>query len=530
MKKKKWLIVVVVLLVVLGGGYLILRQILPPLQGNISELTVETVRLERGPLTTMIGATGTLRSAQSAVITWQTSGEVGDIYATAGQRVSDGDVLAELASDSLSQNILQAQIDVINAQKALDELYEPDALLIAQAEQEVEDAQKSLNDLLNPTPLAIAQADKSVLEATEQVDDAQYDVDQLNRGRGSDDQIALAQADYLIAQEAYEKALNDYNNIDGDPTEDTRKALALTRLEDAKVKRDRALATLNWYMGEPSEEEVAEKMNALALAQAELDEAEQHLADLLNPTQSAISLAQAGLDDAQAKLIDLQDGPSEDDVTIAQTRLTQARAILNQASLNAPFDGVITDVQIMKGDLVSPGTVAFRVDDLSSLFVDLLVSEVDIQQVEVGQPVSVTFDAILDHEYSGEVVEIGQFGENNQGVVSFSVTVQLSEADELVKSGMTAVANIITSQVEDVLQLPNRAIQDDNGKKFVYISGANGFQTVYIQIGRSSDTASEIISDELQEGDEIVVNPPEDFFMMRPRGVMGGRDEQEAQP
>lgn len=519
MMKKKWLIIAAVILVVLVGGFFLVRQVLPGFASASSQAELETVRLERGPLTTMIGATGSLRSAQSAVIAWQTSGEVGQVNVSLGQEIMAEDVLAELDPDSLSQNILQAQIDIINAQKALDELYEPNELLIAQAEQEVEDAQKFSEDLLNPTPLAIAQAEKSVLDAQEMVDDTQYDVDKLARGRGSDEQIALAQADYLIAQDNYEMVQDQYEMVDGDPSEDTRKALALTRLEDAKAKRDRALASLNWYLGEPSEEEVAEKMNALEVAQAQLEEAEQHLIDLKNPTQAAIGLAQARLDDAQEKLEDLRNGPSEDDVTIAQTRLTQAQAALKLGRLTAPFNALITDIQIMKGDLVSPGTVAFRVDDLSSLYVDLLVSEVDIQQVQIGQVVSITFDAILDLEYHGEVVEVGQYGQNNQGVVSFPVTVQLTDPDAFVKPGMTAVANVITSQVEDVLQLPNRAIQDDNGRKFVYVLSSDGYKYIYVQIGRSSDTASEIISAELSEGDEILLNPPDDFFMMGPSGM-----------
>ena len=527
MKKRKWLVVAAIILVVLVGGFLIIRQALVSRFAENAQAASETVTLERGPLTTMIGATGSLRSAQSAVVTWQTSGKVGQVNFKLGQLVTDGDVLAVLAPDSLSQSILQAQIDVINAQKALDALYDPDELLLAQAEQEVEDAQQALEDLLNPTPLAIAQAEKAVLDAQEMLDDAQADVDQLTLGRGSDEQIALAQADYLIAQDTLDIVQSQYNKVPGDPTEDPAKALALTRLEDAKTKRDRALAVLNWYLGEPSETEVAETMNALALAQAQLDEAQQHLADLRNPTPPAIALAQAHLDKAKDDLADLQDGPSEDEVTIAQTRLTQARAALKQASLTAPFDGTITDIQIMQGDLVSPGTLAFRVDDLSSLYVDLMVSEVDIQQVQAGQPVSITFDAILDQEYTGMVTEIGQVGQSSQGVVSFPVTVQLTDPDALVKPGMTAVANILTSQVEDVLQLPNRAIQDDNGKKFVYVIGADGdIQTVYIQIGRSSDVASEVISNELSEGDIILVNPPDGFSMMGPpRAVRSGIDE-----
>ncbi|RPI25132.1 MAG: efflux RND transporter periplasmic adaptor subunit [Chloroflexota bacterium] len=522
--RSKIVILVVVVVVLVGGGYLALNRFRAS-AAQAAGGSLDTVILERGSLTSMIGAAGTVRSAQAATLAWQTSGRVGEIKTSLGQEVSAGQALASLDPTSLSQNILQAQVDLINAQNALDDLYEADPLEIAQANANLDDARQALEDLQHPSDLAITQAEMDILDAQEALDDAQQDVDRLARGRANQEQISLARADYLLAQDRVDQMQARYEDTPGDPDEDPGKALALSNLAAAENARDRALGALNWYLGKPSEAEIADKEAALALAQARFAEAQQALEDLKNPPAVQVTLAQARITDAQDALDRLESGPTEDEVTIAQTRLTQAQAALKQAGLEAPFAGVITEIQAMPGDMVSPGTPALRLDNLSSLYVDLEVSEVDIHQVHVGQQVDITFDAILDRQYTGEVDRIGQVGVANQGVISFVVTVRLLDADESVRPGMTAVANIRVAEVADVLQLPNRAIQEEDGKRFVYVLRGNGgeddvIEQAFVQIGVSSDASSEIISTELKEGDRIMVDPPA-FFM--PGMRVGGR-------
>ena len=96
---------------------------------------------------------------------------------------------------------------------------------------------------------------------------------------------------------------------------------------------------------------------------------------------------------------------------------------------------------------MTAGTVGFRVDDLSSLLVDVEISRSDINSIAVGQPVTLTFDAILGSEYHGEVVQVSQAGSVVQGVVNFTVTVEITDADEQVKPGMTAAVNITVKEL-----------------------------------------------------------------------------------
>ena len=95
-------------------------------------------------------------------------------------------------------------------------------------------------------------------------------------------------------------------------------------------------------------------------------------------------------------------------------------------------------------------------DDLSNLLIDVQVSEVDINNIALDQPVTLTLDAIPNKTYHGQVTEVSQAGDTSSGAVNFTVTAKLTDGDAQVKPGMTAAVNIVTNQVKDQLLVPNR--------------------------------------------------------------------------
>ncbi|NJC95540.1 MAG: hypothetical protein C3F07_08710 [Anaerolineales bacterium] len=234
--------------------------------------------------------------------------------------------------------------------------------------------------------------------------------------------------------------------------------------------------------------------------------------------QEDLDLAKARLDDAQRKYDELTSGSSAE-IAAAQARVEAAQATLSLARITAPFSGIVTSSSPLPGDQVSAGEAAFRLDDLSSLYVDVDVSEVDINSVAVGQPVTLTFDAILGREYHGEVVEVAQTGTVAQGVVNFRVTVELNDADALVKPGMTAAVNITVKELSDVLLVPNRAVRLSDGERVVYLLVNGQAVKTGIRLGSSSDTMSVVTGGEVKEGDVVILNPPVEFG---PGGGPGG--------
>src|SRR5688572_18299553 len=249
---------------------------------------------------------------------------------------------------------------------------------------------------------------------------------------------ALLEAEQAVddAEEAYEKAYNWRVELNG-------------KIDIKEYIQDQyGNLKLKEYRGYASEETIEQADRDLALAEARLDDARR----------------------AHERLLQGEDSP---EVAAARARVEAAQATLNQAYIIAPFNGTITQTSLNIGDQVSAGGTGFRIDDLSSLLVDVQVSEVDINNVVVGQDAVLTFDAILTKEYNGKVVQVGQSGETIQGVVSFTVTVELTDTDELVKPGMTAAVNIVVEEVQDVLLIPNRAVRLVADQRVVYILDEN---------------------------------------------------------
>ncbi len=453
MKNKRVILILVGIVILIAAGIFFWTR----RNSTTNATSYTTVKAERGTLTATIGATGTVRAKQSAILTWQTSGIVDLVNVNIGDTVSADQVLASLRQTSLSTSIILAEADLVTAQKTLDDLLSSNTSS-AQAEQAAADAQKA-------------------------VEDAQKKVDSLTFPRASDTLIEKTQAQIDLAKKKVALMADIYKRyarrLDGDPD----KAQALLNLTNAQIELNNLIAQLNWYVG-----------------QVTPTEADQYRANLV--------VAQAQLADAQRELEQLKNGPSNGDIVTAKAKIAAAQATLNQAKITAPFSGTITKAEPQPGDKVSANQDAFRIDNLSSLLVDLQVSEVDINTVEVGQPVTITFDAIQNKTYNGKVYKISGAGDSTSNGVNFTVTVELTEFDEAVKPGMTASVTITVRELKDVLLIPSRAVRQLDNKRVVYVLKDGQAVPVEVRLGGSSGSMSEVVGGDLQEGDLVIMNPP----------------------
>lgn len=306
--------------------------------------------------------------------------------------------------------------------------------------------------------------------------------------------IILAEADLVSAQKALEDLLSS----------DTARLEAQKAVDSAEKAYEKAY---NWRMKLNGKIEITDyffEFGVLKSRQYKGLASEETVAQ----ADKDLALAEARLGDARRKYERLLDGPDSAEVSAAEARVAAAQSTLNLSYLIAPFDGTITQASPAVGDQVATGTVGYRIDDLSHLLVDVQVSEVDINSVAVGQTSTLTFDAILGKEYHGEVVQVGQAGDTVQGVVSFTVTIELTDADELVKPGMTAAVNVVVEEVKAVILIPNRAVRLVDGNRVVYMLVDNQPVQVKVQLGSSSDLESVVAEGDIKEGDLIILNPP----------------------
>lgn len=353
------------------------------------------------------------------------------------------------------------------------------ATLTWQAAGSVESVNVQVGDHVGPddvlASLSKTSLPQSVITAEADLASAQKDLDQL---LNSDTALAQAAIDLESAQEAYEKAKNYLTYLQTSPKvpqTETRFFLQQRRWGweyRTSTKSFKAPAPAEW---------ISDAENDLALKTSQLE-------------------------DAQREFDRLNTGNTEE-IAAAQARVAAAQATLNMARVISPFAGTVTEAYPLPGDQVSAGADAFRIDDLTSLLVDVEVSEVDINSVEIGQPVTLSFDAVLGKEYHGKVVKVAQTGASVSGVVNFKVTVEMIDADDDVKPGMTAAVTITIMELQDVLLVPNRATRFVDGSRVVYLLVDGQPVETKVSLGASSDTMSVLVNGDAKEGDIIVLNP-----------------------
>jgi HlyD family secretion protein len=386
---------------------------------------------------------------------------VGDVNVRLGDEVKADQILAVLADGSLPQNYYMSQQELILANRALEDLYENAASVSANAQ-------------------------AAVAAARDAVDDADYRW-LLNQpgNRAAPETHKAARARVIITEEQMNNKQKRYDNTKGS----VAKAQAQLLLTDAINAWQQAVWYEQWL-----------KKGADEIEMAILD--------------ANVAVALANLEAAERQYEKVKDGPDPDDITMAEARISAAQSTLDSAFITAPFDGVVTAAEALPGDLVAPNSMAFRIDNLDNLLVDVSVSEVDISQISVGQPATLGFDAILGKEYQGEVVDVSPVGVQQQGLVTFEVSIQILDADEDVRSGLTAAVQIVVRQVEDVLIIPNRAVRWVRGEQVVYVSTSGeeatleNLKKVSVTLGASSDEFTELVDGDLAEGDFLVLNPP----------------------
>ena len=452
-------IIIVLVVVALAVGGFFAYQAYQNAQAA-TQSSYQTSTVTRGDLTAIVGATGTVRANQSAMLGWQTTGQIVKINVAVGDKVTTNQILASLEETSLPQAIILAQSDLVTAKRNLDNLK---------------------NSAVNQgaAQLALAQAQQAVT-------DAQHDRDLLNYDRSGNGNADAAWAAYYIAVDAYNKALDRFNSVANLDPSDAKRANYQAALVNAQQAMQQKQNIVNWYTSGPSANDIAQSDAKLAVAKDKLA-------------------------DAQREWDRLKNGPDPQDITAAEARVAAIKATLALPTLDAPFNGTITDVRSMAGDQVGPTTISFRLDDLSRLLVDVQITEVDINRVKVGQDVTLTFDAISGKEYHGKVSSVAKVGTSTNGTVNFTVTIELTDTDEAVRPGMTSAVNIVVNQLSNVLLVENRAVRLSKGQRIVYVLRNGTLTTTSITLGAISDTTSEIASGDLQEGDLLVLNPPVTF-------------------
>ena len=237
----------------------------------------------------------------------------------------------------------------------------------------------------------------------------------------------------------------------------------------------------------PDQADIDLARNEIEVAKSDLEVARDELSDLLNPNAATVALRRA-------------------EIATARENLDAAQAATEGTKVVAPFDGVIADVPINEGRTVNEREVAVVIADPSIVEISGSVDEVDVLFLQVGDSASIELEALGDEVLIGRISDIAAFGESNQGVVTYPVTIQTEQPEGTqLPEGLSAVAEVVIREQTDQLLVPIQALFGSVDEPQLLISNSDGtLEPRTVSIGISDDFWT-VVESGVSEGETLLM-------------------------
>jgi RND family efflux transporter MFP subunit len=442
-----------------------------------SSVTRQEITVTRGNLTVSASGDGQVQTSQQARLAFGSGGKIDKINVKEGDKVKTGDVLAKLDTSSLELSLKQAQMSQTQAESTLIQAQ----LALSTAENNLDNLENSGDSL--KLALLNAQYNRDAAQVALNTGIAAVDFTTLTANLNK----AQAWYDYVVRMQSQAGAAVD------------AWALALDRakesLDVAQAAYDNALAGYDTNQVRLKKEQLATTELSVTLAQKNIDDLGKNIA--LQELQVA-SANQTVRQAAQA-------------LELARQSVTDAQKQLDEATITAPFDGVIAAVLVKEGDQVAPPamttTAVVQMVNPNSLELVIKVDEIDIPSVKLAQEADVKVDALPGMVYQGHVQAIYPVPVEEGGIVLYQVKISLDVPESAgIKIGMSASADIVSARHTNVLTVPDRAVtKNSQGQTVVQVVEANGkTQERVVVTGLDDGMTTEIVSG-LNEGEKVLV-------------------------
>jgi HlyD family secretion protein len=513
-----------------------------------------TVRVERTSVTTAVSSSGSLTAVTSQNLGFLKGGQLKTVDVKVGQKVTAGQVLATVDDTQLRHVLEQQQGQLASQQAALNRIV--NATTVTGAENTTNQAGEILDATQDQASATVDADDVAVERARKQLDfdeDASDDIDdQLDQAENACDASGGTPSSSSIDTSGLLSGILGQSDSDGDGDDDSAKerkkrleaalkaagSLAGSLVSSSASSSNPAcmqVATLQSAQTQADRQVVASR-TALEQAEARRDVDEASSRVQVENARQGVVTAQNNLESAQTdrpSLIAQQRGL----VAVSQAAVASAQKDVDDTVLRATADGTIAALNGAVGEVLAPsagttplapgstgaipgadtptspaagtvsrpgGTQFLVLDNVDTFEVVVPFEESDAVRVSPNQRVDVRFDAVPDLTLPGNVVAVSPSASALSGVISYYVTVGLSQSDPRLRNGQTAQASVVTSELRDVLAVPNTAIRRQGGRTQVTVQRFDGHQVVDITPGVVGDTYTQVLSG-LSAGDEVVV-------------------------
>ncbi len=565
-KKRKhgfrwWAISLVLIVAALGGGYYLFGS------GGTGSQAGTTFAAVRGPLEITVLEGGNIEALESQEVKCEVQGQtkilsiIEEGYLITEEDVEKELVLVELDSKELVDRQTEQELQYKNAKASFTEAKEQYGIQVNQNESDIKAAELEVKfarmdfekylgeavaqaiidelELDAPPPQEEAAPAETESEETQAAESPETDAEEADTKEAGAGPVALElsypqQRNIDFSKYADPKLLGD-----GEARQRLRElenelvlakeevGLAQTQLEGTERLFERDFVTKNDLDNDAmalKRKTIGKESNDTSQALFVKYEFPKQAEKLLSDYEEALRKLERAKKQAVSKLAQYEAklNSAEAQFALQTRRRTELKEQIEKCVIRADRTGLVVygaqnqpywrEEQIEEGASVRERQVIITIPDTSVMAVKVKVHESYVKQVKKEQKVNVRIDAFPDARLNGEVQKIAVLPESqsrwmNPDLKVYETLIVMDESPEWLKPGMSAEAEIIVEQLEDVLQVPVQAISLDNGERVCYLAKATGSQSKIVETGRFNDSFIEVKSG-LDEGDVVLLRAP----------------------
>ena len=470
------------LLLLIGAvGWFLYGNYIQPSLNPAATVQIEGVENQEFTITT-----GSIVSREDVVLSVEEEGTVRNVFVDAGQEVAKGQVIVQLEDDALRANVSTQRFVLAREVAKLDT-----------------DKRFTQQRLTNAFRTSSSNLQKNIATVEnifrEQVDDlftnpySNKPLITVNVPKSKENAIR----DGRIAIENIFRSWRSFG-VPNTPQESARQIE--TFITDIRNINEVVLIIYDelYILDVREGSNVSAAFGVAADVRAKLLDIIIEAVDDLNDLEVAIIDAEQRLSDTG---INARKDSQEAQVEAEREKLRALEIQLSNTIIRAPFNGIVGEVFIDAGELVKKGDAAFRIISKGGFEVSAEVTEVDIQQISVGQELAATIE-VFDAPITVEVRTINTTEGRLDNVPVYTVVFDVGETEQTLRSGLTVDVQI-PSDAGRVLVVPREAIQTDRGGAYVVVKRNGKEEEVRIQQGVIVESGKVIIAGEIEEGEEV---------------------------
>ena len=423
---------------------------------------------------------------------------IGKVLVSVGQQVAKGDALFELAEDSVSELEQELQDNVEKAKADLDAVYADQNLSKQTAKSTYESSMAYGN-------YAQTEYNTTVSELQSAVDDSKATLEKAKTTL-SEYQTRLADI-----TESYNDAVKARDNFQYslDHTEPTDAYMYVYYYE--YTEQAQQMADSLEQQKEQLEKNVKQAEENVKTATQNYEKAKRNLDQGLLSAKQTLALRELAYNTAQ-ETYDITLAYLEEDAVTQEEIYQETKekweefsSYISGNSILAGYNGVITSVELEKGDSITTGSLLVTLYDLADVSMTVSVYEEDMTDISLGSLANISFTAYPEEVFTATVTEISDASTDSSGNVLYEVTITIDGDTTGLFQGMTGDITFVTEQSEETLYVSKRAVATENDKSYVKIREEDGdIVKKEVSTGFSDGTYIQI-SEGLSEGDIVLI-------------------------